>query len=174
MKRSTTFAALLFLGAFTTLALYDPKPDAALAAVQGEWKGALTYRDYSEPHGLVTLPTRLFVALSAPNELVLNYVFDDGPSKTVFSYEKMNFDFINNLVTWTSGADKKSVSVYNITTNSAAADTRKLTFERKEGDKIDRLTLELSPHELKLSKNEVNTAGEVTFRDKYDFLRPGT
>jgi len=27
-------------------ALYDPPPDAALDAVQGEWQGTLTYRDY--------------------------------------------------------------------------------------------------------------------------------
>jgi len=143
------------------MALYDPKPDAALSAVQGEWKGSLTYRDYSEPHSLVTLPTRLFVALSGPNE-------------TVFSYEQMKFDFTNNVVTWTSGTDKKSVSVCRITTNGASADTRKLVFEGKDGDKTNRFTMELSPRALKLGKNEMGSDGAIVFRDKFEFLRPGT
>jgi len=156
------------------MALYDPKPDAALSAVQGEWKGSLTYRDYSEPHSLVTLPTRLFVALSGPNELALSYAFDDGPAKTVFSYEQMKFDFTNNVVTWTSGTDKKSVSVCRITTNGASADTRKLVFEGKDGDKTNRFTMELSPRALKLGKNEMGSDGAIVFRDKFEFLRPGT
>ena len=174
MKSPVPLGVLSFLCAFTTLALYDPKPDGALSAVQGEWKGSLTYRDYSEPHSLVTLPTRLFVALSAPNELVFSYVFDDGPAKTVFSYEQMNFDFTNHVVTWTSGTDKKSVSVCRITTNGAAGDTRKLVFERKDGNQTNRFTMELSPRALKLDKNEVSPDGAIVFRDKFEFLRPGT
>lgn len=41
-----------------TQALYDPKPLADIVLMQGEWKGALTYNDYSAPGKLVTLPTR--------------------------------------------------------------------------------------------------------------------
>jgi hypothetical protein len=70
-----------------TQALYDPKPLADIVPMQGEWKGALTYNDYSAPGKLLTPPTRLFVALSAPNEVTLHYAFNDGPGKTVYSYE---------------------------------------------------------------------------------------
>ncbi|MGH8238576.1 MAG: hypothetical protein ACREXP_16350, partial [Steroidobacteraceae bacterium] len=93
-------AACLWAGAAS--ALYDPAPDAAFAAVQGAWKGSLTDRDYSKPDRLVTLPTRLFVALGSPNQLVLHFVFDDGPAKTVYSYERMQFDFASNELTWSS------------------------------------------------------------------------
>jgi hypothetical protein len=155
----TSCVAFRCLCALTAFALYDPKPDAVLLAVSGEWKGALTYRDYSEPHHLVTLPTRLFVALSAPDELTLNYVFDDGPAKTVYSYDQMKFDFTNNVVTWTSGTTKKSASVYDITTNTMNGNVRNLAFDRKDGDKTDQFTMQLSGQYLMLAKNEVDTNG---------------
>jgi hypothetical protein len=173
MKRCTSFAILAIFWASSVFALYDPKPDEALAAAQGEWQGLLTYRDYSKPERLVALSTRLFVALSAPNELVLHYVFDDGPSKTVFSYERMTFDFANNQVTWWSGTTEKSVSVHRITSNSAEGDVRRLTLEKRDGEKIDRHTLELSPRKFRLAKDEVSFVGVSSFRNKYEFSRPG-
>src|SRR4051812_33385690 len=75
MQRRLLLIGLTWLAARPAFALYDAKPDGALAAVQGEWRGALTYPDYSEPKRMVPLPPRLLVALSAPNELVLHYAF---------------------------------------------------------------------------------------------------
>ncbi|MDY7539102.1 hypothetical protein QN372_09460 [Undibacterium sp. RTI2.1] len=172
MKRRTTLALLVCLFAAPAFALYDPKPDAALSAVQGEWKGALTYRDYSKPDRLVTLPTRLFIALGAPNELVLHYVFDDGPSKTVFSYERMNFDLLKNEIAWASGSAEKAVSIGRITSNSVDSNGRQILFERKDGDKLDRYRLELSAGAFKLFKDEVSADGTTTFRNKFEFVRP--
>jgi len=34
--------------------------------------------------------------------------------------------------------------------------------------------MELSPRALKLDKNEVSPDGAIVFRDKFEFLRPGT
>ena len=82
------FAASLSLPA---AALYDPKPVGDLSLLQGEWRGTLTYNDYSRPGKLVTLPTTLFAALASPSDLTLHYVYDDGPGKTVHSYERMTF-----------------------------------------------------------------------------------
>ena len=174
MKHRITLALLTVLCAGSVFALYDPKPDEALSAVQGAWKGSLTYRDYGKPDRLVTLPTRLFVALSAPNELVFHYVFDDGPSKTVFSYEKMNFDFANNQLSWTSGSSEKSLSIFHITSNTSEGGARRLTFEGRSGATTDRYTLVLSPRELGLAKDEVSATGAPLFRNKYEFSRSGT
>ena len=173
MKRLAAFAILAILWTGSAFARYDAKPDEALFAAQGEWRGSLTYRDYSKPDRRVTLSTRVFVALSAPEELVLHYVFDDGPAKTVFSYERMGFDFANKQVAWSTGSDGKSVSTYRITSNSTEGNVRRITFEQSNGETIDRYTLELSPRKFGLAKDEVNAVGVPSFRNKYEFSRPG-
>jgi hypothetical protein len=71
MRNSALVTTLLCLASGSASALYNPAPDPSLAAVQGEWVGTLTYRDYSQPDKMVTLPTRVFIALGAPSELVL-------------------------------------------------------------------------------------------------------
>lgn len=173
MKRRTMLAVLACLAAAPAFALYDPKPDEVLAAVQGEWRGSLVYRDYSEPDRMVTLPTQLLVALSAPNELVLHYVFDDGPSKTVYSYERMGFNFKAREVTWSSGKDAKE-SMAVITADSTSNETRVLVFERKgEEGGTKRFTMELSARSLKLAEDEVAPSGVASFRNRYVFVRPG-
>ena len=155
-------------------ALYDPKPDDALAAVQGEWKGSLTYRDYSKPDRLVTLPTKLFVALASPNELVMQYVFDDGPNKTVYSYERMKIDFEKNQLTWATGSGEKPASTYRITASTLARGMRLINFERnddKEGKTIQRYSMELGSSVFRLEKSEVDAVGNAVFRNKYEFTR---
>jgi len=173
MNRRAVLAVLTGLASGSARALYDPKPDEGLSAVQGEWVGALTYRDYGAPDRLVTLPARLYVALGAPNELVMHYVFDDGPSKAVFSYERMGFDFAGGQVTWTSGISKPSVSVYGITSDTAVGLGRRLSFERRQNTEIERYGMALSARALALTLEEVHADGQVVFRNKYEFLRAG-
>jgi hypothetical protein len=173
MLRRSAISALLALTAGRSLALYDPKPDGALSEVQGEWKGSLTYRDYSKPDRLVTLPTRLFVALSAPNELVLHFVFDDGPLKTVYSYERMTFDYSGKQLSWTSGSTKKSIDVHTITASTKEGSVTTLNFERQSEGKTDRYSLALSSQRLQLTKEEVKSSGEPIFRNRYEFSRTG-
>jgi hypothetical protein len=171
--RRSCLLALLTLPATAAFGLYDPKPDEALAAVQGEWTGSLTYRDYSRPDRLVTLPTKLFVALSSPTELVLHYVFNDGPSKSVFSYERMQFDFPDKRLNWYSGAADKSPEAHKITGVTDEGSMKQLTFERVDGDKTAKHVLSLSPKAFRLSKEELPSSGEATFRNRYEFVRPG-
>jgi len=103
--------------------------------------------DYSNPGKLVTLPTRVFAALASPAALALNYEFDDGPAKTVYSYEQMTFDFAGNRVAWVAGvADGSATSVY---------------------------TLETRDDELSLKNEEVDRAGVKTFRNEYKLRRVG-
>lgn len=51
MKLRIRIATMLLLlcGPLTAGALYDPAPDAALAASEGAWTGALTYKDSQKP-----------------------------------------------------------------------------------------------------------------------------
>ena len=171
MQRRAILFGLASSVAAPAFALYDPRPEDALSGVQGEWRGSLTYRDYREPKRMVTLPTRLFVALSAPSELVLHYVFDDGPSKTVFSYERMNFDFAGREVTWFSG---QKASVCTLTADSTSDRVRALVFERNDGGETKRFTMTLSARALTLSEDEVSSAGIASFQNKYEFSRVGT
>jgi len=77
----------------------------------------------------------------------LNYEFDDGPAKTVYSYEQMTFDFAGNRVVWVAGvADGSATSVY---------------------------TLETRDDELSLKNEEVDRAGVKTFRNEYKLRRVG-
>ncbi|MEQ1518987.1 MAG: hypothetical protein ABL931_21115, partial [Usitatibacteraceae bacterium] len=80
MNIRTLACAFAFLVSSNAMALYDPKPLEDVSIAQGEWRGTLTYNDYSRPGKLVTLPTRLFAAMASPTELVLQYIFDDGPA----------------------------------------------------------------------------------------------
>lgn len=168
MKIKVLLAALLCLSLGSVAAETEQAPVPVLAAVQGEWQGSLTYRDYSPPHRLVTLPTRLFVALAAPSELVLHFVFDDGPAKTVFSYERMSFDFGAQRLTWSSvGEATPTVCAFR------SAQAERFVCESKNGEGLDRFHLLLSAARLTLKKEEVDAKGTAVLRNEYVFTRIG-
>ena len=156
-------------------ALYDPKPDPALAATQGAWTGSLRYRDYQHPDRMVTLPTRLFVALSAPDALVLHYVFDDGPGKTVYSYENMRFDFAKGELAWVSGDEDRSETTYRIVSSERTPGVARIVFEGPgKGDAAGgrvRYTIELGAERMTQKKEEVDAAGVVVVRNTFTFER---
>jgi hypothetical protein len=162
---------VLALATLPSFASQDAKPDAALAGIPGEWRGSLTYRDYSEPDRLVTLPMRSFVAFSAPSELVMQSIFDDGPSKTVYSYERISFDFAAGQVSWTSGTKGTPPNLYSITERSQAGSETSIKFEKQTKGGNDRYSLFLSSRRLQLTKEEIKPSGEVIFRNRYDLRR---
>jgi hypothetical protein len=153
-------------------ALYDPKPDDTFAAAQGQWTGSLTYRDYAKPDQFVTLNTRVFVALSGPSELTVHYAYDDGPGKTVYSYERMTFDAAQSQLTWAGGLTPKSVNTYRITSNTADGSARTITFERSTEKGVDRFKFELSGKAWTLVKDEIDVAGKATLRSRTTLNRP--
>ncbi|MDN3922455.1 hypothetical protein [Roseateles violae] len=168
-RDALVFAALVL--AVSASAQSASAPQADLAAAQGAWSGKLTYRDYSRPDRLVTLPARLFVALSGPSELVFHYVFDDGPSKTVYSYERMTFDFAGNLISWTSGHPGIKTTQNRIMSSQAQDGGRVIVFEREDGETKSRYVLSLHPKALSLGKEESTPSGEFQFRNRYEFSR---
>lgn len=149
-----------------------PTPDPILASVQGEWQGTLTYRDYSRPDRLVTLPTRLFAALTGPSELALHFVYDDGPGKTVFAYERLTFDVPHNAVVWSSGPDDASPMQCRVTSQSEQGGERRLSCDERAGAEVHRHTFSLAAGTLQLSKDEIDSAGDSTFRNRYQLTRP--
>ena len=152
-------------------ALYDPAPDALLVQMQGEWHGTLTYSDYSEAGKMVTLPTRVYIAPATPDSLTLHYVFDDGPGKTVYSYENMRFDLAGNAVTWRSGASETAQTRSRIVSSVQDGDVRRVMFERKDGEGRLRYTLEAGANLLVLQKDEIDSTGVAQFRNRYAFTR---
>ncbi len=174
-RRSLLAALAGGLGSAATVpafALYDPPPLTPLALAPGAWAGTLTYRDWSPPHKLVTLRCRLFVAPTAPDALALYYVFDDGPGKTVHSYEKMVFDFQAATLQWTSGTAKPVSHQHRLGAVQAGADTSSIPFERPtDGGGVDRHALLLSRRQWTLEKTEHPPAGAPVFRNRYEFVR---
>jgi hypothetical protein len=171
MRRRALLSGMAALVAGPAFALYDAKPEQSLAAVQGEWHGSLTYKDYGNPRQVVTLPTRLYVALGAPVELVLHYVFDDGPSKTVHSYERMTFDFPGGKVRWVTGEVAK-VADCAIVSDVTSDPGRTLVFERSDEGRVKRFTMVLASGSLQLGEEEVGPDGGASFRNRYAFARP--
>lgn len=171
MQRRTLLIAGIAACPSVALALYDPKPNELLVPAAGAWKGSLTYRDWSRPDKLVTLPCRLAVSLLAPEELALYYVFDDGPGKIVYSYERMAFDFRAGTLRWASGIAKPEASEYTVTSAGPAAGGSEIRFERVVEERTDRYVFVLGASEMSLGKQEVSASGEQTFRNRYEFRR---
>jgi hypothetical protein len=65
-------------------------PHPLAAAITGDWRGTLEYRDYQSDRR-VSLPTTLTVTADG-NVLTLAYVYDDGPGKTVRSIDRVTID----------------------------------------------------------------------------------
>ncbi len=173
MQRRAILAATAAVVTSPARALYDPKPSPLLALAPGAWAGTLTYRDWSSPDKLVTLPCKLSVALSAPEELALFYVFDDGPGKVVYSYERMSFDFKAGKLSWLSGVSKPSSELYAITSSTSGTEESQLLFERATEGRTDKYMLALSREALHLSKVEHSASGAQTLRTQYEFKRGG-
>ncbi len=166
--KSIAYAALLYcLSATSAQALYDPAPQPALAAMEGQWVGTLKYRDYQHPDRFETLPTKVSVALSAPDTLVLHYIYDDGPNKTVHSFEQMQFDLDKQRLEWRYGLKKDDVSTYQVI--SKLEDKGCTLFKSELKDKahgLIRITTELCASLLSITKEEVDAQGNASERSR--------
>jgi hypothetical protein len=163
----------MITGAFAVnvSALYDPLPNAALSRLIGDWAGTLTYRDWSDATKQVTLKTRTYASLVAPDELALFYVFDDGPGKTVYSYERMTFDFAKSNLVWVSGTAKPNRTEWKITSVETVGDEARIAFERAVDGKHDKQRLTIGANQWAMVKMEVAKDGNEIQRNRYEFSR---
>ncbi|TGE15400.1 DoxX family protein [Hymenobacter elongatus] len=70
-----------------------------LADVAQQWQGSLTYRNYSDQK-LVTLPTVLNGMQSSPQELVLDFIYQEPEGGQVKGYDKVQFSADGTRVVW--------------------------------------------------------------------------
>jgi hypothetical protein len=171
MRKRSLLLAVGTLAVRPASALYDPKPIGLLELAPGTWSGSLTYRDYQKPDKMVRLPTTMVASLVAPEELALYYVFDDGPGKTVYSYERMKVDLAAGQLLWSSGTTKPSRSEYQITSASSSAGKSALAFEKRSDAGSDRYSLEVTKSTWSLTKYELQLGGAETLRNRYEFSR---
>lgn len=165
---TSTVAALPLRPAW---ALDDPRPEPTLAVLLGEWRGSLTYRDDAKPDSMVTLPTRLFVSAVAPDEIALHFVYDDGPGKTVYGYERMRFEFASDTLLWISGAVEKRALVGRIVQTSGDATQTRYVVETTKDGALTRYTLDFAAGALTMQKDGIDSGGRATLRNRYAFTR---
>jgi hypothetical protein len=165
------YAMLLF--AAPAHALYDPPPEPAIAAVEGAWSGTLRYRDYQNPDRFETLPTRTTVVLSAPDTLTLHAIYDDGPNKTVHSYEQMAFDIKAHRLQWRYGLKADDIGSYDIVASTREGDCHRFTAERKENDSkgLNRYTIALCATQIEFVKLEIDAQGVSLERSRTTLSR---
>ena len=169
-KRSFLFA-LGTLALRPAHALYDPQPIAHLAGAPGAWEGSLTYRDYQKPDRMVTLKAAMTVSLAAPDELALYYVFDDGPGKTVYSYERMKFDLGARQLLWISGTGQPKRTEYVITSATAQDGKSAVAFEKTDGTRTDSYLFGLTGKHWSLTKHESLAGAAASLRSRYEFVK---
>lgn len=172
MNRRHAICLLSALSTLPALAANDPKPEPALAAVLGEWRGTLTYRDYSKPDRTVALPTRLYVSMLAPDELALHFVYDDGPGKTVYGYERLRFEFTSDTLVWIMGAVERTALVGRIVATANEGGVRRYVVDTTKDNALSRYTFEFGPGALMMKKDEIDAGGKSTNRNSYVFKRP--
>jgi len=162
----------LFVGTATlpALAANEPKPDPVLASVLGEWRGSLTSRDAGQPER--TSPARLYVSALAPDEIALHFVYEDGPGKTAYGYERLRFEFASDTLVWISGAVEKTALVGRIVATANEAGLRRYVVDSSKDRALTRYTFEFSPANFTLKKDEVDAAGRPVNRKHYAFTRP--
>lgn len=168
MNRRHLLGSLVAILSPQARALYEPEPMALFRGLPGRWRGSLTYRDWSPPHGLVSLPCELFVALNSPSQASLYFVFQDGPGKVVHSYDRWTVSEAGDTLAWASGKD---TSTYDLTPLPAAAGETAVLLTRLQDGKTYRQRLRLGPKTLHIEKVEVEADGRESFRNRYEFAR---
>jgi len=150
-------------------------PPAIYALWTGEWKGVLEYRDYQPPHGRVRLPTILSVtAANSSPALMLHFVYDDGPNKTVKSASRLTLDPAARTLTWVEdGKPATAEDTFTLAEASASGDRLVFCGEAMDDNKPARvrLTFTTAPGEWRILKETTSDGPTFAFRHEYRFTR---
>jgi hypothetical protein len=137
-------------------------------ALSGRWTGTLDYRDYSNDQR-TTLP-----AILNGKDLTLNWIFDDGPNKTVRSSENWTFDESGQSLNITQNG---KVQPYRVAELRISPDGKGVTMvldgQTIENDKkmIARLILTKSAAQLRLTKMTKQAGEPFLMRHSYEMMR---
>jgi hypothetical protein len=165
---------------FTALAGSAAESGPNLARIyagwSGQWTGVLEYRDYQPPHGRVALPTTLSVtpAPDAP-ALILRFVYNDSPHKTVKSASRLTLDLAARRLTW-SDEGKPATPEDTFTLAEASASGDELVFEGHAMDDNKpsrvRYTITTTPGSWRILKETTSDSPTFSFRHEYRFTHP--
>ncbi|WP_353072923.1 hypothetical protein [Tunturiibacter gelidiferens] len=179
LKLPTKLAASLLAIALFCLPTPAPTQTPAKdlnANFLGKWTGQLEYRDF-QSNAQVFLPTWLTITETADQRaLQFNYIYDDGPSKTVREFTTVTLDPIAAKITFTSDRDK-STDIYTLQGledfSKLGRGTLILTGHGKENDRpVDvRITLTLRRNLYTYRKETRRPGEDFKFRDAYTFTR---
>lgn len=153
-----------------------PAPPRLNQNMVGEWVGQLEYRDFQTSER-VFLPTWLSMTPSTDGTVVtLNYIYDDGPTKTVKEASTLTVAIAEKRATVTSNRDQTSERYTVAGLEEFAKQNRGilvLTGPGKENDKaVDvRITVTLRRNLFTWVKETRLSGGEFKFRDGYTFTR---
>lgn len=168
MNRRHLLGSLALFAAPPAFALYEPPPLDLFKHLPGTWRGALTYRDWSPPHRLVSLPCTLYASLTSPREASLFFVFQDGPGKVVYSYDRWTVDAAGRTLSWASGDDQSS---YQLAVGPLESDGPSFSLKREAGGKTYRQTVHISAGTWRMEKVELMPDGSEVFRNGYQLAR---
>lgn len=176
---SFRFLLLALIGTLAASPLRSASPGIDPAEIYpawtGHWQGVLEYRDYQPPHGRVTLPTTLTVtpAPDAP-ALILAFVYDDGPNKTVKSTSRLTLDPVARSLTWSDeGKPVAPEDVFTLAEASANGDRLVFLGESMDDNKPSRIryTFVTGPGTWRILKETTSDQPDFAFRHEYRFTR---
>lgn len=149
---------------------------AVHAALAGSFAGALRYRDYQDSARFVVLPTELTGVLSADSTSVqLDFVYDDGPGKTVRSSDRLALDSTTTALQWGPADGRRPPSTFSVR-SLTGGDTIRLVADTEGSDDnrpaTIRETISVSLGGIGILK-EVRFAGTTRwlFRHEYTLRR---
>ena len=147
------------------------------AALVGTWAGTLEYRDYSEPptsNKRVKLPTWLTVSHAGDN-LRFDYVYDDGPSKTVKESLLVHVDVVSAVYTTMDSAGKleDTYKIAGVNQHRSGRGVLTLTgMGTENGKPVEvRTTLRVGRSIFEVVRETASTGQPFTFRHSYTMVR---
>lgn len=153
-----------------------PSPKALHTALGGKWTGALRYRDYQDSTRFVSLPTTVDgTAASDSTSVRLDFVYDDGPGKTVRSSDRFVLNADASALVWGPADGKRPPSTFAVQQISGSAPiTLVVEMDGEDDNRKARIreTLIVDASELRILK-EVQFAASApwVFRHEYRLRR---
>ena len=146
------------------------------AALGGRWTGTLRYRDYQDSTRFVSLPTVVEGTTAADSASVrLDFVYDDGPGKTVRSSDTFAVNSEASVLLWGPADGKREPSTFAVQhIRGGNPLTLVVEMNGEDDDKKARIreTLTVDAKELRILKEVQFQAGAPwIFRHEYQFRR---
>ena len=154
----------------------SPSPRTLHAALGGRWTGTLRYRDYRDSTRFVSLPTVVEGTTAADSTSVrLDYIYDDGPGKTVRSSDVFSLNAEMTALLWGPAKGERAPSTFAVQRISGVGPLTLVADMNGEDDNRKariRETLTVDSGELRILK-EVQFKADApwVFRHEYVLRR---